>query len=100
MISDRIQQRLRKDRPMTAITLRVPQGVVDDLKTMAPVLGFSGYQPLIRAYVSEGMRRDEAKLYFNPAQRMAAVLKAKGVDAELVEAALNESMMQGENVTH
>ena len=88
MINNRIKKRLRKDRPMTSITLRVPADVVDDLKAMAPELGFTGYQPLIRAYISEGMRRDEEKLYFTPVKRMAEALKARGVDAALVNQAL------------
>jgi len=91
MIHERIKKRLKKNRPMTSITLRVPAGVVDDLKAMAPELGFSGYQPLIRAYVSEGMRRDEKKLYFTSARRMAEVLKARGIDPALVDEALVEA---------
>jgi len=33
---------------MVTITLRMPEDVIEDLKRVAPVLGFSGYQPLIR----------------------------------------------------
>lgn len=76
---------------MTSITLRIPADVVEDLKDMAPALGFSGYQPLIRAYISEGMRRDEARLYFTPAQRLAEALKARGVDPKLLKEALAEA---------
>jgi len=90
-INERIKKRLKKDRRMTSITLRVPADVVDDLKAMAPELGFAGYQPLIRAYISEGMRRDEKKLYFTPAKRMAEALKARGVDPALVDQALVEA---------
>lgn len=90
-INERIKRRLRKDRPMTSITIRVPEDVVEDLKAMAPELGFTGYQPLIRAYISEGMRRDENKLYFTPAMRLAETLKARGVDPELVDQAIAEA---------
>jgi len=79
---------------MTAITLRVPEDVVEDLKTMAPQLGFAGYQPLIRAYVSEGMRRDEKRLYFASAERLAEALKARGVAPDVVDEALTESGMR------
>lgn len=92
MINERVKKRLQKDRPMTSITLRVPVDLVSDLKAMAPELGFSGYQPLLRSYVSEGMRRDEEKLYYTPTHRMAAALKAKGVDPKIVDAALNEAV--------
>lgn len=91
MIDKRLKTRLKKERPMSSVTLRMPQDIVDDLKAMAPELGFNGYQPLIRAYISEGMRRDEAKLYYTPAKRMAEALKAKGVDPELVDEALVEA---------
>jgi predicted transcriptional regulator len=53
-----LNKRLRKDRPMTTISLRMPEDVVEDLKRVAPRLGFSGYQPLVRAYVGQGLRRD------------------------------------------
>jgi hypothetical protein len=91
MINERIKKRLKKDRPMTSVTLRMPEDVVEDLKAMAPELGFAGYQPLIRAYISEGMRRDEKKLCFTPAKRMAAALKARGVDPAVIDEALLEA---------
>jgi predicted DNA binding CopG/RHH family protein len=53
-----LKQRLDKNRPMTTITIRIPEDVVEDLKRIAPVLGFSGYQPLIRAYIGQGLRAD------------------------------------------
>jgi hypothetical protein len=42
-MDERIAKRLRKDRPMTTISIRVPEDVIDDLKLLAPVLGFTGY---------------------------------------------------------
>lgn len=53
-----LKKRLRQDRPMKTISLRMPEDVVEDLKRVAPRLGFSGYQPLLRAYVGQGLRRD------------------------------------------
>jgi hypothetical protein len=32
--------------------------VIEDLKAIAPTLGVSGYQPLIRAYIGQGLRKD------------------------------------------
>ena len=46
---------------MTTISIRMPEDVVEDLKRVAPVLGFSGYQPLIRAYIGQGLRQDLAQ---------------------------------------
>ncbi|WP_051088779.1 hypothetical protein [Lamprocystis purpurea] len=60
MLSERLQKRLAKDRPMTTITLRIPVDVVESLEVIAPLKGFSGYQTLLKSYLSEGLRRDEA----------------------------------------
>lgn len=46
-----LKKRLRRDRPMTTISLRMPEDVVQDLERIAPRLGFSDYLPLLRAYV-------------------------------------------------
>lgn len=53
-----LQKRLSSNRPMTGITVRMPEDVIDDLKRIAPLLGFSGYESLIRAYVGQGLRTD------------------------------------------
>jgi hypothetical protein len=45
-----LKKRLDRNRPMTTITIRIPEDVIEDLKRVAPLLGFSGYQPLVRAY--------------------------------------------------
>jgi predicted DNA binding CopG/RHH family protein len=62
MISDTLKNRLTKDRPMTSITLRIPVDVVESMKTIAPYKGFSGYQALLKSYISEkgfaGMKRN------------------------------------------
>jgi len=57
-----LKKRLRKDRPMITISVRMPEDVIDDLKAVAPRLGFSGYQPLLRAYVGQGLRKDLERL--------------------------------------
>jgi hypothetical protein len=91
MLPDRIKKRLKKNRPMTSVTLRMPADVVADLKVMAPELGFTGYQPLIRAYISECMRRDEERLRSGQAQHLADALEARGVDKDLIDDALAET---------
>ncbi|MFM8333058.1 MAG: hypothetical protein ACKN9T_15340 [Candidatus Methylumidiphilus sp.] len=64
MIPERLKKRLDKDRLMTSITLRMPVDVVDSLKEIAPRKGFCGYQALLKSYISEGLRRDEAEYFF------------------------------------
>ncbi len=62
MKAHELRKRLRKDRPMTTLRLRLPEDVVDDLERVAPARGFSGHLPLIRAYVGQGLRRDLAAI--------------------------------------
>ncbi len=90
MIPDRIKQRLVKDRLMTSITLRIPVDVVDSLKELAPKTGHSGYQALLKSYVGEGLRRDEAKYTFAPTKRLLQALKKRGVSAKVLNQALDD----------
>ena len=90
-IPDPLKIRLQKDRPMTTITLRIPEDVVASLKNIAPHKGFSGYQSLLKFYVSEGLRQDEAVYRFDAHARFAEALKKLGVSAELIAAALEST---------
>lgn len=91
MIPKRLKTRLHQDRPMTSITLRIPTDVVESLKQIAPHKGFSGYQAMLKAYISEGRRRDEAVHLFGPAARLAEALQKRGVSAQLIEEAAKEA---------
>ena len=75
---------------MTSITLRMPEDVIGDLKRIAPVLGFSGYQPLIRAYVGQGLRNDLERLDNSAISGLVAGLKKRGVSQNLIKEALAE----------
>ena len=90
MIPDRIKKRLVKHRPMTSITLRIPEDVVDSLKELAPKRGFSGYQALLKFYIGEGLRADETRFFFGAARQLAEALKRRGVSAEILEDAERE----------
>jgi hypothetical protein len=83
-----LKQRLRRDRPMTTVTLRMPEDVIEDLKRVAPLLGYSGYQPLIRAYIGQGLRADLERLDEAPIARLVENLKAQGVPEETLTKAL------------
>jgi len=61
MINKQLKMRLKKDRPSTTITMRVPADIVDSLRAIAPLRGFTAYQTLLKSYISEGLRRDEAQ---------------------------------------
>ena len=89
MKSNKLRERLRKDRPMTMISLRIPEDVVEDLKHIAPRLGFSGYQPLIRAYIGQGLRADLARLEENPeVTLLIESLRKHGVKDDVIASAM------------
>ncbi|MEA2561285.1 MAG: hypothetical protein QOH06_2789 [Acidobacteriota bacterium] len=91
MKMDKLRERLRKDRPMTTISLRIPEDVVDELKQIAPLLGFSGYQPLIRTYIGQGLRQDLERLSQQPGiERIIESLRRHGVAEEVINSAIAE----------
>lgn len=88
--TDRVLMRLRRDRPMVPVTLRMPADVLEDLKRVAPRLGHSGYQPLMRAYVGRGLRDDLARLEDSEIHALVASLRRRGVDEALLAKAIAE----------
>jgi hypothetical protein len=92
MKTNKLKERLCKDRPMTVISLRMPEDVVEDLKRIAPMLGFSGYQPLIRAYIGQGLRVDLERLEGNQAlSDFIESLRRHGVEDEVIATAIAEA---------
>jgi hypothetical protein len=90
-MSDRIAKRLRKDRSMTTISIRLPEDVIDDLKLLAPALGFSGYQPLIRVYIGQGLRKDLVRLENDQTRAVAESLRRHGVREHVIAEALADA---------
>jgi hypothetical protein len=85
-----LKQRLDRDRPMSSVTIRMPEDVIEDLKRVAPLLGFSGYQPLIRAYIGQGLRVDLERFESETVTALVASLKRRGVSDVVIDEALNE----------
>jgi len=84
MQTDRLKTRLTRDRAMTTITLRIPVDVVESMKTIAPKRGFAGYQTLLKTYISDGLRRDEAVLTEPGHARLMQALQRHGVPSETI----------------
>jgi len=89
--ADRVWKRLRKDRPMTTISIRIPEDVIDDLKDIAPALGYSGYQPLIRAYIGRGLRKDLDRLENSRAPVLAECLRKRGMSDSMIAEVIEEA---------
>jgi len=94
MKPEKLKSRLKKDRAMLSVTLRMPEDVVEDLKRIAPLLGFSGYQPLMRAYIGQGLRKDAERLGGDVVSGLVSSLKKRGVSTRVIEEALAEVAQQ------
>lgn len=77
---------------MVTISLRIPEDVIEDLKRVAPALGFSGYQPLMRAYIGQGLRADLERLETNlEVADLVESLRRRGVEEDVIISALAEA---------
>ena len=92
MKTNKIVQRLQKDRPMIMVSIRIPDDVIEDLKRIAPILGFSGYQALIKAYIGQGLRADLERLESSiEVSALIKSLRKKGVKEEIISSAMAEA---------
>ena len=76
---------------MTSITLRIPVDVVESMREIAPLRGFSGYQTLLKSYVSEGLRRDEERYTSDQTARLIEALRKRGVPEAVLEEAARDA---------
>ena len=93
MINERLRKRLKKDRPTTTITMRIPVDVVESLKAIAPTRGFTAYQILLKSYISEGLRRDEAEFDHQTTRRLAEALKRRAAAARTRDCSQSSHLM-------
>jgi hypothetical protein len=92
MKAEQLKQRLQKNKKNTMVSIRMPEDVVEDLKRVAPLLGFSGYQPLMRAYIGQGLRADLAKLEQDTeVSKLMESLRQQGVSDEILATAVAEA---------
>jgi hypothetical protein len=91
MKTEALKKRLDRNRPMATVTIRMPEDVIEDLKKVAPLFGFSGYQPLARAYIGQGLRADLERLDGDTVSLIfIESLKRHGVSDEVIREALSE----------
>ena len=79
---------------MTVISLRIPEDVIEELREIAPSLGFSGYQPLMRAYIGQGLRKDLARLENSQVQLLTESLRKHGIADGVISAAIAEAQLR------
>ena len=90
MINERLKKRLKKDRPSTTITMRIPADVVESLKAVAPKpLADVAFQQRLIGRES-AHRRDEAQFDQYTARRLADALKRRGVTEKVLQEAMKE----------
>ena len=86
-----LKKRLRKDRPTTTISLKLPDDVLDDLQRIAPLRGCSDYHALIRAYISQSLRADLERFEGNAeVSVLIESLRRHGVDKTIIATAMAE----------
>jgi hypothetical protein len=83
-----LKKRLRKDRPYSVITLRMPDDVIEDLEHVASKLDIPGYQALVCHYVGKGLREDLERLESTPVKELIKSLKRHGVSEEIISEAV------------
>ncbi len=88
---ERVKVKLQRDRPMTTISLRMPEDVIGDLKEIAPMLGFSGYQPLMRSYIGKGLRKDLQQLNGSQVEALTESLRKQGIADEQISRAIADA---------
>ena len=89
---NKLSRRLQKDRPTTMVSIRIPEDVIEDLKRVAPLLGFSGYQALIKAYIGQGLREDLERIEGSvEISTLIESLRRQGVKDEVISSAIVEA---------
>jgi len=72
----------------------VHEDVIEDLKEIAPALGFSGYRPLIRAYIGQGLRKDQAEMEHSQLLMLTESLREQGVADKIISSAIPEAKLK------
>jgi len=62
--------------------------VVESLKEIAPHKGLAGHQTLLKAYISEGLRKDEALFLSAPSARLIEALRKHGMPDTILNEAV------------
>jgi hypothetical protein len=91
-LNDRVRDRLHAGkRESTQISIKMYVDVIDDLKLIAENKGFSGYQPLMKYYIHQAMRKDlEEVLDQVFKDRLVNALRDAGVSETTLQTAVKK----------
>jgi hypothetical protein len=64
-----------------------------NLRRSRLTLGFSGYQPLIRADIGQGLRKDLASIENSRMHALTESLRKHGIEDEVISAAIAEAKL-------
>lgn len=78
MKPEALKKQFDRHRCHWTVTIRMPEDVIEDLKRVAPTLSFSGYQPLARAYIGQGLRADLERIDNDTVSALVDSLKRRG----------------------
>jgi hypothetical protein len=90
MLSEHSIKSLQQGNPMVSITISVPADVVDSMKRIAPLRGFTEYQAMLKSYINEGFRRDEYRYSSISMARFIEALKEYGVPDVVIQQATRD----------
>ncbi len=82
------------NRPWMTVSLRLPVDVVDDLKEIAPMLGWTRYTTAMRGYIGQGLYEDYDRLRGSPVAKLTKSLRASGVADEIIADAVYVAGLQ------
>ena len=91
-LSEKLAIRSKPNRPSATVEIRLPEDVIGDLAEMATAVGFGSYQALIRAYVSDGLRRHEAMMEEPEVYELRESLKRHGIADEVITEVVAETL--------
>jgi len=93
-LTDRVRNRLHPGkRESTQISIKMYVDVIEDLKLIAEHKGFSGYQPLMKYYIHQNMRKDLEEVLDTVFQdRLVSALRDAGVNEATLQNAVNKAL--------
>ncbi len=82
------------NRPWMTVSLRLPVDLVDDMKEIAPMLGWTRYTTAMRGYIGRGLYEDYDRLLGSPVAKLTQSLRASGVADEVIADAVCAAGLQ------